>query len=153
MDVYVALEYNPPVNLTLWRTSCMQTIKLILISACSFFLSNTVLAATSPIACPTNITCNYETGSCDTADIWMTNGFNAAEPFEGSKTINLSAISAFKITDSYALVCVYAYSPESEIDISTLGSELVGANWVYGFGKKQANCSTVADPSQCATQN
>ncbi|MES2218288.1 MAG: hypothetical protein V4501_07745 [Pseudomonadota bacterium] len=133
----------------------MKKFTLILTSA-GILLTNPVFAE-SPVTltCPTTITCHADTGLCDVSAEWTVNVFNARENFEGTKTLSLTEIAAVKfMPPNYLLMCNYIYSADySSITLQADVAKLTGANWLYGFGKQTADCSTEKDPSQCTGEN
>lgn len=128
----------------------------IFILVTAFFISF-VVNASGEIVCPSNLTCDYETGVCDTPSGWVLDIGGAVEDFSGQNTIGLSKIMGYKTADkqpTYDLRCHYSYGEASSVSIYTYVKALAGTNWIFsGFGKNKAECSDVADPTTCAGSN
>ena len=121
----------------------------------AFFISAAVNASDETV-CPSTITCNYDSGTCNTPSGWYLADGLAQEMFSGTQTFAISAISAYMVGSSppnehYGLECWYKYGEGSSFLFYTTVKSLIGANWVFsGFGNKKANCSYVSDPTTCA---
>jgi hypothetical protein len=119
-----------------------------------FFISFGVNASGETV-CPSNLSCDYESGVCDTPSGWVLDTGGAFESFSGQNTMGLSKIIGYKesLTDPfpYSIRCYYSYGEHSIVSIYTYVKSLIGANWVFsGFGKNKADCSDVTDPTTCA---
>lgn len=118
--------------------------------------SSTAIAATAMV-CPTNITCNYEEGTCDQPDGWNINFF-ASSPFTGTQNMALSDIFGVKASaanidpyDKIKKTKIECYYIPSGIKVVAYVKKLVGKNWSFdGFGKFRGTCTNISDPSQCA---
>jgi hypothetical protein len=121
----------------------------------AFFISFVVNAS---VICPSNLTCDYDSGICDTPSGWSPDTGGASEIFSGSKTFDLSRIWAFKQgsppNDVYQFECVYNYGESSSVSIYTYVKALTGDSWTFsGFGKSRGECSDITDPTTCAGSN
>lgn len=121
----------------------------------AFFMSFVINAS---VICPSNLTCDYDSGICDTPSGWSPDTGGASEIFSGSKTLDLSIIWAFKQgsppNDVYQFECVYNYGESSSVSIYTYVKVLTGDNWIFsGFGKSRGECSNITDPTTCAGGN
>jgi len=113
------------------------------------FLSFSSNAAVE-ITCQPTLTCDYDSGVCDTPSGWSMSPYQAFEDFSNQTTIGLSKIEGYKAI-GYNLVCFYEYGDHSYISVYTYAPELTGNNWVFsGFGKFKAECSDITDPTTCA---
>lgn len=120
-----------------------------------FLFSNAF--ANEKIQCPSSLTCNYGTGTCD-INGWVLDISEANEPFIGEKNIPISKIIGRKVGSTvntiYEIRCSYAYVKSSMLSIYTYVNDLVGTNWRFsGFGNQTAECSMVqnsTDTSYCA---
>lgn len=124
----------------------------------SLLASSAVFALQStPIVCPESITCDYDTGICNTPAGWTLDTGRAEESFSDSQTMNLSKIWAYKTADkiqSYQFECEYGYGNYSAISTYTYVKDLEGPNWIFsGFGKQKADCSNPLNPSTCRGEN
>ncbi len=128
----------------------------ILVLVTVFFVSFAANASGETF-CPSSLTCDYETGVCDTPSGWVLETGAAVEDFSGQNTIGLSKIEGYKTADkqpTYDLRCYYSYGESSVISIYTYVRALAGTNWIFsGFGKNKAECSDVTDPTTCAGSN
>lgn len=127
----------------------------IFVFATAFFISFAVNASGEAV-CQSSITCDYDSGVCDTPSAWTIEPDQAGEDFPNQTTIGLSKIEGHKTFDKKStyspvlLICRYAYGEHSEIAIYTRVNALTGSNWVFsGFGKYKAECSDITDPSEC----
>jgi hypothetical protein len=123
----------------------------------AFFMSF-VVNASGETVCPSNLTCDYEAGVCDTPSRWLLDTGGAFEVFSGQNTMELSKIVGYKenLTDPYpySIRCYYSYGEHSIVSIYTYVKSLIGVNWVFsGFGKNKAECSDVTDPTTCSGSN
>lgn len=123
--------------------------KIVLLTAFIFSLFSVQTYAN--IACPSKITCNWDTVACDASMTWTLDYSAASEPFKGNKAINLSKISAFKYTpyESYQLNCTYSYGDYSSFTIHAFVKQLKGDNWNIDADAQKAECSTVTAPEAC----
>jgi hypothetical protein len=130
----------------------------IFVLVAAFFIS-LVVNASGEIAgtvCPSNLSCDYESGVCDKPLGWVLDSGGAVEDFLGQNPVGLSKIMGYKEGSSndpypYSIRCYYSYGDHSVISIYTYVKTLIGDNWVFsGFGKNKAECSDIADPTTCA---
>jgi len=120
----------------------------------------TVGNANASLSCPSNITCNYDSGVCNMPSGWTLVANNGStDVFSGEIIIGLSQISADKTgfapnEISYEMACSYKYSEHFFIYFIRTVKELTGNNWVFsGFGKSRGECSDITDPTTCVGEN
>lgn len=117
--------------------------------------------AQAAFICPSQITCNYNEGSCDQSEEWLLINGSRPKPFTGSQYFDLFAIRAIKIDfpkdlyGKYRIMCWYSIDPNQAfgiVGISTLANTLIGKNWVINntFDRSVPLCSSVIDPSNCS---
>ena len=125
----------------------------ILVLVTALFISFAVNASGETV-CQSSLTCDYDSGICDTPSGWVLDIGGAVEDFSSQNTIGLSKIMGYKTADkqpTYDLRCYYSYGEHSVISVYTYVKGLTGANWKFsGFGKNKAECSDVTDPTTCA---
>jgi hypothetical protein len=130
----------------------------IFVLVAAFFIS-LVANATGETACPSALSCDYESGVCDKPLGWVLDAGGTDEDFLGQNPVGLSKIMGYKEGSPndpypYSIRCYYLYGNHSVISIYTYVKELIGANWVFsGFGKNKADCSDVTDPASCSGTN
>lgn len=121
------------------------------------FIISCATNASSEAVCPSSLTCDYDSGICDTPLGWVLDSGGAVEDFSNENTIGLSKIVGYKTADkepTYDLRCHYSYGEHSVISIYTYVKALTGSNWVFsGFGKNKAECLDVTDPTSCSGAN
>lgn len=105
------------------------------------------------VVCQPSITCDYDSGVCDTPSGWAIELSNVSEDFPNQTVIGLSKIEGYKTLDKdmyYTLVCRYNYGKYSNISVLTFVKALTGSSWIFsGFGKYKAECSAITNPSEC----
>ena len=139
-----------------------KTIRL-LFAISSFLFLSLPAAASAPddsiISCPTSITCYYDSGVCDFISPEMNITYSGPY-FSGQRVFDLLGMGVinevFTINSRYPylLGCLYLANDRdngSGISLYSYASELTGSNWVFsGFGKKEATCSDVTNPTECS---
>jgi hypothetical protein len=136
-------------------------MRFIFVVSSFFFLSVIANASTdSKSICPSNITCDYDSGVCNMPPGWTLVANNGStDIFSGEMIIGLYQISADKTgfapnEISYEMACSYKYSEHFFIYFIKTVKALTGSNWVFsGFGKSQAKCSDITDPTKCVGEN
>ncbi|MBA2711428.1 MAG: hypothetical protein H0U57_12660 [Tatlockia sp.] len=133
-------------------------MKKFIISITPFIICFSITAY-SGVVCQSKLTCNYNSGLCNTASGWMIDSSAAVENFSGKKSFNLTEIMGYK-EDShddhhpFILRCYYSYGYHSVISIYTYVEALTGANWKFsGFGKNKAECSDFKKVNACSGVN
>ena len=136
-------------------------MRLIFAVSSFFFLSVVANASTDLKAiCPSNITCDYDSGICNMPSGWdLVANNGSTDVFSGEIVIGLSQISAYKTgfapnKISYQMACSYKYSEHFFIYFTRTVQTLTGNNWIFsGFGKSEAKCSDITDPTKCLGEN
>lgn len=130
-------------------------MKKIFVLITAFFISF-VVNASGEAVCPSSLTCDYEAGVCDMPPGWVLVANNGStDVFSGEMIIGLSQISADKTgfapnEISYEMACSYKYSEHFFIYFIRTVKALTGSNWEFsGFGKREAKCSDITDPTKC----
>jgi hypothetical protein len=135
-------------------------MRLIFVASSFFLLSAVANASDLKAICPSAITCDYDSGVCNMPSGWdLVANNGSTDVFSGEIVIGLSQISAYKTgfapnEISYQMACSYKYSEHFFIYFTRTVQALTGNNWIFsGFGKSEAKCSDITDPTTCAGGN
>ncbi|KTD07189.1 hypothetical protein SAMN02746073_2800 [Legionella jamestowniensis DSM 19215] len=128
-------------------------IKIIILIFAFFY--NFTLHASDNVTCPSNLTCDNDTHTCDMPSGWVLDTRSAFEDFSYQNTI-LAKVISYKTADKQPTIdlrCYYSYGEYSVISIYTYVKALTGVNWEFSSSGKKAECSDLTDSSTCAGIN